>query len=92
MYISFKMCSDIQRQLLCIVTKLWTERAVHRDSIPGRDSDFYHLFRIYSCSWFNPVPLEVKRDPITYHNAMKSLRFLEVFNQCFGSFYGLMLI
>ena len=78
MYISFKMCSEKQTQLFNIVTRLWTERAVHRDSIPGRESDFYHLFRIRSCSGFHTVPLEVTRDPLTYPDVMKSLRMLGV--------------
>ena len=78
MYISFKLRSEKRRQLFGVVTRLWTERAVHRDWIPGRESDFYHLFRIRSCSGFHIVPLEVKRDQITYPNIMKSLRMLGV--------------
>jgi hypothetical protein len=83
MYISFKMPSEKQIQLFNILNRLWTERAVHRDSIPGRDSDLYHLFRIPSCSGFHTVPLEVKRDPITYHNVMQSLRMLGVVSVVF---------
>jgi len=71
-----KMCSVKKRQLFNIVTRLWTEREVHRDSIPGRASDFYNLFRINSRSRFHRVPLQVNREPITYPHVMKSLRIL----------------
>ena len=78
MHIRFKMCSEKQRQLFDIVTGLWTELAVHRDSIPNTASNFYHLFCFHSSSGFHTVPLQVNWDPITYPHIKMSLRILEV--------------
>jgi hypothetical protein len=80
MYISFKMCSEKQRQHFNIVTRLWSKRAVHRDSIPAEKA----IYIIYSA--FIPVLGSIKS------LWRQSRSCLEFYHHCVSSFYGFVLI